>query len=96
MVRTPIEPRIADQAPQAPCLTSYDRAHLITYLRLLDADAEGADWEEVAAIVLKLDPQQDPARARAVWKSHLERARWMTRSGYQHLLREEDDRSILD
>jgi hypothetical protein len=27
-------------------LTDYDRAHLVTYLRLLDADA--ADWREAA------------------------------------------------
>ncbi len=88
MVRTRSEPRIADRAPQVASLTAYDRAHLITYLRLLDADAEGASWEEVASIVLKLDPQQDRDHARAVWESHLERARWMTRSGYHHLLRE--------
>jgi hypothetical protein len=30
-------------------LTGYDQEHLVTYLRLLDADAEGADWREVAA-----------------------------------------------
>ena len=39
-------------------LTGYDEQHLITYLRLLDADAEGADWREVARIVLHLDPSQ--------------------------------------
>jgi hypothetical protein len=26
-------------------LTGYDQQHLVTYLRLLDADAEGADWQ---------------------------------------------------
>jgi hypothetical protein len=35
-------------------LTGYDEQHLVTYLRLLDADAEGAEWEEVAKIVLHL------------------------------------------
>jgi hypothetical protein len=35
-------------------LTPYDEEHLITYLRLLDADAEGAEWHEVAKIVLPL------------------------------------------
>ena len=29
-------------------LTRYDEEHVITYLRLLDADAKGADWREVA------------------------------------------------
>jgi hypothetical protein len=39
---------IADAAPDKPFLTGYDMSHLVTYLRLLDADAEGADWREVA------------------------------------------------
>jgi hypothetical protein len=78
---------IADQAPTADELTDYDLGHLATYLRLLDADAEGADWREVARGVLRIDPDHEPARARAAWESHLARARWMTERGYQHLLR---------
>jgi hypothetical protein len=31
-------------APSDSVLTVYDEEHLITYLRLLDADAKGADW----------------------------------------------------
>jgi hypothetical protein len=34
--------------PPDPVLTVYDEEHLLTYLRLLDANAEGADWREVA------------------------------------------------
>ena len=45
-------------------LTVYDEQHMITYLRLLDADADGADWREVAQIVLHIDPTQEPDRAR--------------------------------
>jgi hypothetical protein len=67
-------------------LTDYDRLHLITYLRLLDAAAEGADWQEVVRIVLRIDPAENPGRAHRVWESHLARARWMTESGYRHLL----------
>jgi hypothetical protein len=59
----------------------------VTYLRLLDADAEGADWQEVARIVLHIDPAREPDRAHKAWESHLARARWMTVSGYRHLLR---------
>jgi hypothetical protein len=62
-------------------------AHLVTYLRLLDADAEGADWRELASIVLSLDLAKEPERARRVWASHLARARWMTEQGYRYLLR---------
>jgi hypothetical protein len=46
------------------------------YLRPLDADAEGADWREVAMIVLSLDVEKDPDRANRVWESHLARAKW--------------------
>jgi len=83
----PIDPPVSDTAPNAGTLTSYDEQHLVTYLRLLDADAEGADWREVARIVLRIDPASEPDRARKAWDSHLARARWMTENGYRHLLR---------
>jgi Uncharacterized conserved protein (DUF2285) len=82
-----LTPKIADAAPTTATLTGYDEEHLITYLRLLDADAQGADWAEVARIVLQIDPAQAPARARRAFDSHLARAKWMMTNGYQHLLR---------
>lgn len=87
MPKSPPDPCVADQAPQNEELTDYDREHFSTYLRLLDADAEGADWAEVARIVLHIDPAGEPERARRAWESHLARAKWMTEHGYQHLLR---------
>jgi len=83
----PPDPPVADRAPEDDAPTGYDREHFTTYLRLLDADAEGADWTEVARIVLHIDPSQEPERARRSWESHLARAKWMTKNGYQHLLR---------
>lgn len=68
-------------------LTPYDYEHVITYLRLLDANAEGADWREVSRIVLHIDPDREPARARRTHESHLARALWMANTGYRHLLR---------
>jgi hypothetical protein len=41
---------VADVAPIEPFLTGYDMDHLVTYLRLLDADADGADWREVPGL----------------------------------------------
>jgi T6SS, Transcription factor, DNA binding domain len=73
--------------PPIPILTTYDEEHLITYLRLLDADAQRADWRDVARIVLHLDPEHDSDRARRVYDSHLSRAKWMTEHGYRHVLR---------
>lgn len=77
---------IADEAPLSDTITPYDEAHFIVYLRLLDAEADGANWREVAEIVLGLDPAADPADARRCWESHLQRARWMAEKGYRNLL----------
>lgn len=87
MQKPPLDPDVADGAPSAPILTGYDEEHLITYFRLLDAERNGADWTEVARIVLHLDPDREPGRARRAWETHLARARWMTEHGYRHLLR---------
>ena len=83
----PLDPPVADVAPNAETLTPYDEEHLVTYLRLLDADAEGSDWTEVANLVLHIDPAREPVRARRAWESHLARAKWMTEHGYRELLR---------
>ena len=87
MQKPPLDPDVAYEAPSAPILTGYDEEHLITYLRLLDAETDGADWTAVARIVLHLDPDREPERARRAWETHLARARWMTEQGYRHLLR---------
>jgi hypothetical protein len=79
-------PEIADEVPWSSELTAYDKAHFVTYLRLLDASTEGASENEMASIVLGIDPAKEPERARKALTSHLRRARWMTESGYRHLL----------
>ena len=87
MRKPPVDPDVADTAPTDRMLTPYDHEHLITYLRLLDADAEGADWQKVTRIVLHIDPIREPVRARRAFESHLARAKWMVEHGYRHLLR---------
>ena len=87
MQKPPLDPDVADTAPSDSVLTVYDEEHVITYLRLLDAEAEGADWREVALVVLRLDPKHEPDRAKRAFDSHLSRAKWMTEHGYRHLLR---------
>jgi hypothetical protein len=79
MQTPPLDPDVADTAPSSAVLTTYDQEHLVTYLRLLDAATEGADWREVARIVLHLDPEHEADRARRAFESHLARARWMAR-----------------
>ena len=76
----PLNPAIADPAPSDP---AYDQEHAVTYMRMLDADA---DWREVARIVLRVDPEREPDRARQAFESHLARTRWAAREGYRHLL----------
>ena len=82
-----LDPDVADTAPTDPGLTVYDEEHIITYLRLLDAEAQGADWRKVVRVVLHLDPEHETDRARRAFDSHLSRAKWMTEHGYRHLRR---------
>jgi predicted GNAT family N-acyltransferase len=66
MPSPPPDPPISDVAPADRHLTGYDQEHLVTYLRLLDADADGADWREVAKLVLHIDPERQSVRGRAI------------------------------
>jgi hypothetical protein len=81
-----LNPEIADLAPNGPLLTVYDEEHAITYMRMLDAEADCADWREVCRIVLHIDPEHYPGRARDAYDSHLARAKWAARAGYRQLL----------
>lgn len=76
-----------DDAPTGSALTEYDRQHLTLYLRLLDAEADGAGWQEAVRILFGINPELESERARRVYASHLARARWMTEHGYRQLRR---------
>lgn len=86
MLKPLLDPDVADVAPDGSILTGYDEQRLITYIRLLDAAAEDADWREVARIVLHIDPDREPERAFKAWETHLARAQWVATSGYRYLL----------
>lgn len=79
-------PPIADEVPWSDRVTPYDEEHFIVYLRLLDASADDATEEEMSRVVLGIDPASEPERARNAVRSHLDRARWMTETGYRDLL----------
>lgn len=81
MRKPPLDPDVADAAPTDQILTVYDEQHVMTYMRLLQAESEGADWMEVARIVLRIDPEREPDRARSAYQSHLARAKWLTEQG---------------
>jgi len=81
------KPGFSDAPPNSEAITDYDRRHLATYLRLLDAEADGAEWQEVARIVFGLDPGKESDRAKRIHANHLARAHWMTSRGYEALIR---------
>ncbi|MET4606922.1 hypothetical protein ABIB90_006425 [Bradyrhizobium sp. JR4.1] len=81
MQKPSLDPDVADCAPNDPVLTAYDEQHVVTYIRLLQAEGQGADWQEVTRIVLHIDPEREPDRARTAYQSHLARAKWVTEQG---------------
>jgi hypothetical protein len=81
MKKLPLDPDVADVAPTNSALTPYDEQHVVTYTRLLQAESEGADWREVTRIVLHIEPEREPDRARNAYLTHLERAKWVTEQG---------------
>jgi hypothetical protein len=78
---------VASVPPSGDILTAYDRAHLVTYLKLLDAETMQIDWMVTARSVLSLDPEADVDAAQRVYAAHLARAHWMTHVGFRHLLK---------
>ncbi|WP_353642642.1 DUF2285 domain-containing protein [Mesorhizobium sp. WSM2239] len=76
---------IADEVPWSESLTAYDKEHFTTYMQLLDASADGAPEEEMAHVILGIDPAREPERARKALRSHLDRANWMVTTGYKDL-----------
>lgn len=63
-------------------MTDYDRTHILTYARLLDAERDGYEWADVATEVLDLDVAADPGGAKSCWQSHLDRAHWFVDGGF--------------
>ena len=81
-----IDRAFMESAPQGEIITDYDIAHLRTYLRHLDAYAdESATWQEAVQIIFGIDPSVEYQRARRLYEGHLERARWMSETGYRQL-----------
>lgn len=78
-------PPFEDRPPALDVPGPYDERHFVTYLRLLEAAKEEADWREVVQIIFGLDPELERDRAREVYDSHLARAQWMCEAGYRHL-----------
>lgn len=80
---TPCFPEVAERAEWAEIITLYDRQHILTYARLLDAERDNVDWRDGVREILRQDPDKDPRAAQICWESHLERARWISTVGFQ-------------
>ncbi|MES0031653.1 DUF2285 domain-containing protein [Mesorhizobium sp. M0040] len=76
---------LCDEVPWSDNLTSYDRQHFTIYLRILDACADNASEEEMADLILGIDPALEPVRARKALRSHIDRANWIVTTGYKEL-----------
>jgi hypothetical protein len=77
---------VAETAPTADAFTPYDDVHFAVYLSLLHASAEGVSDAMMCREVLGIDPETDPDRAKAMLKSHLDRARWLSAEGRSRIL----------
>ena len=51
-------PEVAGEVPWSDGITEYDNRHDETCIRLLDADEEGLGKDEVARLILGIDPRQ--------------------------------------
>ncbi|MDA9467047.1 DUF2285 domain-containing protein [Bradyrhizobium sp. CCBAU 53415] len=78
MQKLALDPDVAVSAPNEPTLTAYDEQHVVTYVRLLEAEGEGGG---LARMVLHRDPEREPDHARSAYQSHLARAKWVTEQG---------------
>lgn len=81
-----ILPDFLDCPPASELITDYDERHHETYWRLLDADAQKADWKETVRAIFHVEPDADLTRCRLLFETHLARARWISESGYRTLI----------
>ncbi|MDA4848876.1 DNA -binding domain-containing protein [Hoeflea poritis] len=80
-----MKPEIQEEIPWSDTLTDYDNQHFTLYLRLLDASADDASEEEMACLILGINPADEPERAQKTLSSHLDRANWLMTKGYKEL-----------
>lgn len=85
MSKTDRESKITDEVPWSDGITEYDNRHDEICIRLVDADEQAVGKDEMARMILDIDPAREPERARKAVESHLERVRWMTEVGYRFL-----------
>ncbi|WP_376704661.1 hypothetical protein RQ479_07920 [Mesorhizobium sp. ISC25] len=78
-------PGIFEEVPWSDSITDYDRQNFRVYCQILDACGDDASIEEMADLILGIDPALEPVRARKAVRSHIDRANWMVTTGYKEL-----------
>lgn len=84
--------RLSNKAPRSDSITAYDRAHISTYLRLFDADRDGATWDNAARLIFGVAAETDPTRLHHQHRSHLARAKWLVETGYLRLTQDDSEK----
>ncbi|MER8478458.1 hypothetical protein [Mesorhizobium sp. M1163] len=80
-----MKPGLLEEVPWSDSITVYDKENFTIYLQILDACADIASVEEMADLILGIDPALEPVRARNAVRSHIDRANWMVTTGSKHL-----------
>lgn len=73
-------------APSSNDIDAYDMGQMLTYARLIDAERAGVNWRVAASNILCLDVDSDVDGANRCWRSHLDRAQWVTGAGLSALI----------
>ena len=64
MTKPSPHPKVADEIPWSDGIAGYDNEYDETYIRLLDADNDGVEKEEIARLILGIDAEKEPGPAR--------------------------------
>ncbi|TIP97607.1 MAG: hypothetical protein E5X60_16180 [Mesorhizobium sp.] len=81
-----MKPGLLEEVPWSnDSITVYDKENFRVYCQILDACADNATIEEMAELILGIDPALEPVRARKAVRSHIDRANWMVTTGSKHL-----------
>ncbi|TJU81337.1 MAG: hypothetical protein E5Y15_21125 [Mesorhizobium sp.] len=80
-----MKPGIMEEVPWSDSITVYDKENFTIYMRILDACADNATREEMATLILGIDPVLEPVRALNAVRSHIDRANWIVTTGYKYL-----------
>lgn len=78
---------VLKMAPTVEIVTEYDRCHLLTYARLLDADRNGMQHYEAPEEILDIPPTCDPDMWLDCFLSHVDRAQWIVAQGISEIVK---------